>query len=79
MDLDTLYESSEQELSEGPQPQATGGSSIDSLTTEATKMAKLLPEMRVSQTVSRVTPASPSPLSTESGYVWKMPRHPEAM
>ena len=79
MDLDTLYESSEQGLSEGSQHQATGLSSIDSLTTEASKMAKLLPEMRVSQTVSRVIPASPSPLSTESGDVWKMQRHPEEM
>lgn len=52
MELDTLYESSDQQLSGGPQQRETraGDSAIESVTTEITKTAKLLPELRVSLT-----------------------------
>ena len=50
-DLDTLYEASEQQLSVLPTESREGASSIESMTADLTKTAKLLPELRVSRTV----------------------------
>jgi serine/threonine protein kinase len=45
-DLDTLYEASEQQLSVLPTESREGASSIESMTADLTKTAKLLPELR---------------------------------
>ena len=49
-DLDTLYETSEQQLSGVPTESREGASAIESKTADLTKTAKLLPELRVSLT-----------------------------
>ena len=75
-DLDTLYEASEQQLSVLPTESREGASSIESMTADLTKTAKLLPELRVSRTV----PTPQASLTwcvcgSESGDVWTMSRH----
>ena len=51
MEIDTLYISSEQQLSSTWSPQTREGT-IESATAELAKLAKMLPDLRVSETGS---------------------------